>query len=104
MQLTLLEDADGRLHRLVGRRGDPQLVAPLFEVVTAVDQLLPQYRQAVISRPVVPRAVNSVVELCVVAVISQRVGGALEEATRVHEVEVAELALDGQRALIPVVR
>ena len=104
MQLALDEETDGRPDRLVRRRAEAKLVTPFLEVAAADDEFLRHDRLAVVADPVGARPEHAIVEDRVVAVVRDRVRGALHVAARIDEVEVAELAFDRQGGLIPGVR
>ncbi len=103
VQLPLNEHAGGAFDRQVLRRGQPQLMAPFLEVAFRDHQFLRHdgmaSRKGRAAGPVRAGGEYAIVELRVIAVVGNRMDGALHVSTRVHEIEVADFPLDRQRRL-----
>ncbi len=97
--LTLDEHADRAVNGELRRRREAQLMAPFLEVALIDHDLLPHDGLAGVIDPVRSRPVCTIIEFGVVAVVGNRMRVAFHERARVREIEIAELAFDGQRRL-----
>ncbi len=99
MELPLYEDTDGSLDWLVLRRAEANFVTPLLEVALVDVELLRIDGLPAVADPITARAERTIIEFRVVAVVRNRVRVPLHVGARVHEIEIAELAFDGEGGL-----
>ena len=103
MGLALVKQAADHTQPAVRRRGEAQLMRLLGEMVVRVDILVRVHQIAGIVVEIIAVAGERVVEIGIVGIVRLAGDFAVHIGAGIGDIEVADLALDGERALDPFV-